>query len=282
MSDKQNLSKSQRKKQKREKRKASGSPEFENGVHYTPEHGSGALGVTNSQDYVQSVMMNSNTPVMNFNSQYPLGMQTSPLGPAVFPATPQPVPMWANTMMEDLKTIKTVLPKIDQIDQSVKTISVKITEMETKLIALESKTLNMETSVKFVSDEFELQKVDIKRYKEELRRAQKQCVDMERKLRDYEEREEVHNDKLLELESRSMRDNLIFYGLQEPETPKLGETPEVDDCEKLVRQLLKDKLNIDRTNIEFNRIHRLGSNRAKNHGQLLLIFSGRQTKRKSE
>lgn len=60
--------------------------------------------------------------------------------------------------------------------------------------------------------------------------------------------------KVADLESRSMRDNLLFYGV-----PEGGEN---EDCENLVRKVCAEhlKLNLqDVTNLVFDRVHRVGN-----------------------
>lgn len=53
--------------------------------------------------------------------------------------------------------------------------------------------------------------------------------------------------KLNELESRSMRENLLFYGIEEPE-----ETEE-EDCEELVKRFITEKLKINSDAIMLDR-----------------------------
>ena len=57
-----------------------------------------------------------------------------------------------------------------------------------------------------------------------------------------------------ELEDRSMRQNLVFFGFAE----KDGETNE--DCEKLLQELIAEKkmLTSNGSNVRFDRVHRLG------------------------
>jgi hypothetical protein len=75
-------------------------------------------------------------------------------------------------------------------------------------------------------------------------------------------------EKLLDLESRSMRENLIFYGLTEPDTPQPGPI----NCETQVRYLIKDTLDIDHTDMVFDRVHRLGGARAKKPRPIVVKF----------
>ena len=58
-------------------------------------------------------------------------------------------------------------------------------------------------------------------------------------MHECQQREECTTDKLLDLEDRSMRDNLIFYGIQE--VPPTIDGQQVENCEQLV------KVNLDQT-----------------------------------
>ena len=56
---------------------------------------------------------------------------------------------------------------------------------------------------------------------------------MNETIQKHERNRETMNEKLLDLESRSMRENLMFYGLPES-------TP--DNCEQLVKDLIRNTL----------------------------------------
>lgn len=69
-------------------------------------------------------------------------------------------------------------------------------------------------------------------------------------------------DKLLDLEARSMHENLIFYELEEPKKPKGVEAPTSDYCEDLERDLIIDTLDIVHINKVFDRADSMGGERA--------------------
>ena len=63
---------------------------------------------------------------------------------------------------------------------------------------------------------------------------------------------ENFDSKLVDLKARSMRDNLIFYGI-----PEGGEH---EDCKKLVKGLCEKTLDMLRAHeLKFDRVHRVGS-----------------------
>ena len=61
--------------------------------------------------------------------------------------------------------------------------------------------------------------------------------------------------KLDDLEGRSKRNNLIFRGLKKQTS---SEHESWDDCENLVKDMLRDQLKIN-DNVQFDRVHRLGN-----------------------
>ena len=61
--------------------------------------------------------------------------------------------------------------------------------------------------------------------------------------------------KLIDLEARSMRDNLMFYGI-----PEGGDH---ENCEMLVKELCETTLGMDQAyNLKFDRMHRVGTKAA--------------------
>ncbi|KAK3082855.1 hypothetical protein FSP39_007224 [Pinctada imbricata] len=82
------------------------------------------------------------------------------------------------------------------------------------------------------------------------------------------------NDQQLDLQTRSMRDNLIFYGIEE----KDGE-----NCESVLKEFIADVLKVEQR-VEFHRVHRMGR---KIHGKIRPIvakfvqFKEREVVRKS-
>lgn len=292
MSQNEILSKSQKKRQKQaEKRKASSSPLADISGHYTPGQTADSPSVTcsdylqHSKDYVSAVMNPNTSPMVNYNQQFPYSLQTIPTPgtPSVFPpgtpGTPLPTgtPAWALPLIEDIKAIKSALPKIDMIEKTVNSMSIKFSEMDIKVTELESKVNDIEKSVSFIDNHFESQKEDIKQHKNEIKKMQQLCSNMQETIYQQQKREEINNDKLLDLEFRSMRDNLIFYGLQEPPTKpstpsKTMEPQKFDNCEELVKTFISDTLDIDTKDMEFNRIHRLGGKQAKKPRPIIVNF----------
>ena len=278
MSEKQTLTKSQRKRRKKtEKRKASGSPETEIDSHYTPNQP--AANSTriehdifdSSERYVQSVMSFNASPVTNFGQPFQYGFQT--------PASTTP-PSWATQIMEDVKSLKGVIPKIDKIEASIQTLTLKMSQIETKLTTLDKKVNDMDKAVTFMDSGFESQKKELDESKEEIKRLKRNYQDMGASVKKCETQNEAVSDKVLDLESRSMRENLIFYGIHESQ--RIDDETGDENCERLVKDLISTKLEINTENMTIDRAHRLGGPRAKKPRPIVVKFhqySDRETVR---
>ena len=280
MSDINNLTKSQRKRRRQaEKRKASGSPSTENGVHNTSSCNVDSPSVTNteldfyqiSDDYVRSVMNYNTSPTMNLEQQNAYGFQTPQ--PVQQPTGTSAPPSWALALIEDVKSIKNTMKvaipkielKVDLIEKSVNRLNSKFSDMEIKVTTMENKIRDIDKSVSFINEMYETQKCELAQSKEDLERLEKQCEKIGREIDDSKKREELANEKLLDLEARSMRENLIFYGLAE-------QTSGMENCESLVKNFITTKLGIDASGMSFDRAHRLGGQRARKPRPIVVKF----------
>ena len=138
---------------------------------------------------------------------------------AATPTTPTP-------MMEVMIAIKEISAKFDTFDK-------RFSGLESALIDIRSSCTEMKGKIK----ELEVENLNLKTELEKCTFKQKQ-----------------QDEKLDDLESRSRRSNIIVHGLH-PE--KEDET--WDDCEKLIRTMISDKLGLDGRGIQIERSHRLRS-----------------------
>lgn len=282
--------KQRKKRRKTEKRKASQSPDID--LHNTQPLTSGKSNILcadsvnstyqnnvfdifsqNSVDFVSSVMNPS--PVLNFAQQIPYGFQAQPQTPNVFstpintqtqqPNLPSNPPAWAAGLIEDVKTIKSALPKLDQIEQTVNKIKTKLSAIETRVTHLETKVTDIETSCNFISNQHDQQNKEMKLAKGKIEDLNKSCQNLEKSLKDFEIKCEKSNEDIMDLKSRSMRENLVFYGIQE-------ESSGVENCELLVKNLIETHLELSPTNMIFDRAHRLGRRNATKARPIVVKF----------
>ena len=183
-----------------------------------------------------------------FNSQY----NNPPLGSSMF-NTQSPPPPWATEIMEDIKTIKKSMAKIDSIEKMVNTITTKVNKLETNVKTIDTRVTETEKSNQFLSDKFEDAKKQLKHADTELKKLSTRCNEFEEEVEKLKTQNENLEAKTNDLEFRSLRENLLFHGI--------AETPN-ENCETLVQQFVTEKLEIAH-NIIIDRAHRLGKPRGK-------------------
>lgn len=161
-------------------------------------------------------------------------------------------PNWATELISDVKQMKSSLTKLDQIEKTVNLIHMKVTDLETKVSSIETRVDNVEKSCQFMSSENEDRKRDLAKAKTDIANLKGKCDNMEKNTRSFIENSAKLESKVADLESRSMRDNLLFYG-----APEGGES---ENCENIVKTICADKLKLPEAHaLVFDRVHRVGN-----------------------
>lgn len=192
------------------------------------------------------------SPVMNFTPlHYGMPSPQTPMAQYI----PQPAhqqqgpPPWASEILAEIKTLKLVMPKLEQIETTVNSINVKMKELDTKVTHIETRVTDVENSCSFINDKHEKQTNELKHAQTEVKNLQSSCKDLEENMKSLKSEKDGMRTKLIDLESRSMRENLMFYGIQEVPS---------ENCEHLVKQFCDEKLSIDASSMIFDRVHRVG------------------------
>ena len=161
-------------------------------------------------------------------------------------------PDWANEMIESMKAMGKELGKLSIIEKTLTGIKTSVQNLETKVEVMEGQMKNCEKACDFLGKAYEDQKNELKTAKSNISGLQKRCDDLEDTCKDYETKASKTHKKLLDLESRSMRENLVFHGLRENVS---------EDCEAVVKEFCVEKLKIIKTEVDaivFDRVHRIG------------------------
>ena len=135
------------------------------------------------------------------------------MSPPLMPQNPaQGIPLGSpdvlNKIFTRLECIDSKLVRLDAIEKSVTDISTKVKSMDEKVMALENKIGNIEQSRDFDSrsvDEMRGRHNEIDKMLKEVRKSQKALSDGENKVKE----------QLVDLKCREMRDNLLFYNVDE-------------------------------------------------------------------
>ena len=233
----------------------------------------------------QTQFMNSASAPMHGQAQNsPMFMYPSPLsnqglgqlvGPGVGPppcppqtlsfTSPPSRPEWLNEITEDIKTIKL---SINNIDQTVSNINMKVTQLESKITAIDRRVEEVEKCCSFVSDKYESQKNDRKNTKSDIKAVENFCKTMEEKNKEVDKQKERMYSKLLELESRSMRENVMFFGIEESED-------EENDCSEIIMKFCRENLKMQQADIDqikLDRAHRMGAKRRNSVRPIVVKF----------
>jgi outer membrane murein-binding lipoprotein Lpp len=128
-------------------------------------------------------------------------------------------------------TLNDVMAKLMGMDGKLDTVSNEVRDIKSKFDALEQEMGQLRQDCQELSDE-----------NDALRQTNKELTDRVDNL----------EKKVDDLEGRSRRNNVLFYGLDKEENETSA------DCEARVRELLTDKLELSR-DVEFDRVHRVGS-----------------------
>ena len=221
---------------------------------------SGSFNMTQSQPQAQAQYMQSPppgpTPFGNPGFTYQTAPQTVP-----------PPPPWAMKLLEDMELVKQKISSIDKIEKTVNLISTKMSDLEIKMQGLDMRVTETETSCSFVSNMSETNKKELKTTKVLLSQLQKSCKDLEKESSDLKKKNATLDAKIIDLESRSMRENLMFYGIKEG-----GDS---ENCEELVKNVCIDNLEMHETftrNMIFDRAHRVGPKKQENIRPIVVKF----------
>ena len=199
-----------------------------------------------------------------FNPQFPASNATPSMTPSMTSnmatnmapnmAAGLSAPQWATQIMEDIKSIKQSVSKIDEIEKFVNKINLKVETLEVKVNEMSTKVTDVEQSNEFINKEYEDTKTKLKSANDDIKRLNTKCKDFENKVKMLETQNQTLENKTDDLEARSMRENLLFHGI--PELPN-------ENCELQIKQFLVDKLSID-DDIKLDRAHRLGKPKGNN------------------
>ena len=195
----------------------------------------------------------------SFSSQnsYPLPTQSPPMqsmppmlgGPPMTPLNNQP-PEWATVLMNDVKAIKTQVSKIENIEKTMNQMCGKIKDLEVNVGNIDKRLSTVETSCSFISSQHDDHKRELETAKRELKKMKTTCDSLEKNPKTLQNDKSTLESKLNDLEYRSMRDNLMFYGVPEQEN---------EDCDNRIKALISEKLELSQAgSISFDRVHRVG------------------------
>ena len=169
-------------------------------------------------------------------------------------------------ILKKLNGMETKLNKLDSIDGKLSIIDRRVTELDQTVKSLNEKVQSLEESRQFDSATIE-----------EIKLKQAEIGGMKTDISSLKQQGEMAARNVLDLQTRSMRDNLMFFNIQEPELrPK-----EVENCVETVINFCAEKLEIlDATAIKLDRAHRVGPKRRGKNRPIVAKFNHYQDREK--
>lgn len=148
-------------------------------------------------------------------------------------------PPWASDMLQELKDmkneikeVKSKLKAIDRIEKSLNLLTAKVSDMEIKVNDIDQRVAENETLTQFMSSKFDDNEKELKSLKQS-------CTALEKKCKWLQSEKEKNEEKLLDIETKSMRDSLVFYGI--PEAP----TGQKENCHQSVSDVINNVMNLE-------------------------------------
>ena len=219
----------------------------------------------NSSDSSNSQIMNSQDPNKKAPSPNPYsltgttpsrnnvsGQQFIGIPPALASSQATVTPNWLPELINDVKQIKLSMTKLDQIEKTVNTINMKVSDLENKVNIIEPRITEVEKACSFISDANDDRKKELELARSEIVKLKHDCVNMKSDTDMLKQRNAHLEAKITDLESRSMRDNLLFYGI--------AERGKNEDCEAMIKQVCVETLELhEAVDMKFDRVHRIGT-----------------------
>lgn len=188
------------------------------------------------------------------------------------------IPPWASNMCQQLTSIQNALEyqnnRWQSVEQQIKSQNDRMKNIETQLgqvTILKQNISRTNTDINEIQSEMRTMKTKISEYDNTIHEYSNICdgitdcntdtgakIDtMAKQIRALEQNQQYfntkQNEKITDIQWRSMRENLIFSGI--PETTDYFENGE--DCEQTIHEFIKNELHTE-DNIQFDRAHRLG------------------------
>ena len=221
-------------------------------IYSDPYYTSTSPDMSNLQNPQQAVQMQGTL-------QNPMTFSSSPPPPQSMVAQPGFTPQvhmnykpdWANELIENVRMVKQEIGKLSGIEKTLSSINMKVINLETKVNNMETQLGSCDKACSFLSDEYDKHKKELESTKNTVSDLKKKCGELEAKTVEHQNERSKLNRKILDLEARSMRDNLIFHGLPEI----VGE-----NCDNVVKNFCRYQLDMgnEADDLTFDRVHRIG------------------------
>lgn len=156
-----------------------------------------------------------------------------------------------------------IILKVDALSEKLKildSISVTVNELKRDMNTIQERVSDVEKSQNFINTQFEENKVAVMNVERDLNNI-KQAVDSAITCN------KSLSDDIVDLQARSMRDNLLFFGIDEAADNDVNE-----NCIEAVQKFCAEKLEIDDT-LVLERAHRIGKRKQGKPRPIVVKFN---------
>ena len=144
------------------------------------------------------------------------------------------------------------LAQIDEVKQSIAQVKINVTELDKQVDYVQSQIINYDQSISTYSELCDDVISENTENKKTIDSLSKRIATIEKQQETIKSKQQQTEEKLTDIQWRSMRENLIFTGNDEDETDVSNE-----NCEGKLKEFLSSKLNIH-DEMPLDRVHRLG------------------------
>lgn len=177
------------------------------------------------------------------------------------------MPSWAASMCSQLQTIQNQLETQNQrwqtVENQLQGQNVRMSNIEAQINELSNlnrKVAETTRTVENINKEVNSMKSKINDYEQSVQFYNNICdsilnsnTDLKDRVLSVEQAQATNDEKLVDLQWRNMRENLIFSGIPESQ---LGRG-EYEDCESLIKCFIREQMSVTKE-VEFDRVHRIG------------------------
>lgn len=177
-------------------------------------------------------------------------------------------------MSRNIEQVSTKLNKLDLIEHRLSELERNVGNVNTELKDMKAKVNGVEESVVFIIKQYEDQTKEVLAVKKSVCEITNVNENILKELSLVKSEFENLNERHLDLQTRSMRDNLIFEGIVETQE---------ENTEEVLREFLKSEMGIT-VEPQFQRVHRLGKRVQGRHRPIIakfVLFKERENVRKA-
>ena len=173
----------------------------------------------------------------------------------MFNSLTQSIQQMNTAFMSRLDQIDNKVSRLDTIEREVSYTRVDVSNLKLENADLKQKLADMERSCVAISDMFDKFKNNASKSEFDVKALQNENTQLKAEIHTLNSKYTKVSDDLLELKTRSMQENLLFFGIAEA-PPGYN-----DNVEEKLRDFLATELNQPEgriNNIVFDRVHRIG------------------------